>query len=330
MRRSVLVAICLVLRVRGATFVAVTRVAVLVVRGLLVVDGRGFRVVAWADLVGAGVRGQLVGVLGVDWRMLASEEAEEAAARSVARSVIIGRAWSETLLLTSVTYQHKLDKDRDDEEDAARMISMTSAPEKHGEGSSHGYDRDGQAGRLHLAGRPVAWQLGEAVLVAGGSVLGISSAEGRAHGSGTGAGATLIGSSNVDEAADESDIQDHGDEGGEGVAGQATEEQQAEKRVQHADARYTLDGAHPCRDGDVVVAQSGQEVAVDAEDEGAAAELDTPDEPLQELEGEARSGTHVGGAACRRLRRCLPQVWWVRAVARDRQVLLVVVEVTWV
>jgi len=36
-----------------------------------------------------------------------------------------------------------------------------------------------------------------------------------------------------------------------------------------------------------VIVESGEKVRVDGEDEGSAAELDSADEPLEELEGDA-------------------------------------------
>lgn len=45
-----------------------------------------------------------------------------------------------------------------------------------------------------------------------------------------------------------------------------------------------------------MVVQRCEEVRVDGEDNGAAAELDAADEPLHEFEAEACSGTHDGDA----------------------------------
>lgn len=108
----------------------------------------------------------------------------------------------------------------------------------------------------------------------------------------TTARAALVRDGDIDEGADKGDIQHHGEERGEGEAGDAAQQQQGGQGVQDGDAGDALDGADAGRNGQLVVGEAGEEVRVDAEDEGRAGELDAPDEPLSGLEAEAGSGGH--------------------------------------
>lgn len=78
------------------------------------------------------------------------------------------------------------------------------------------------------------------------------------------------------------------------MTSEATEHQQGQQRVQRASPRDALDGAEAGGDGKLVVVQRCEEVGVDGEDDGAAAELDAADEPLHEFEAEACSCAHDG------------------------------------
>lgn len=71
------------------------------------------------------------------------------------------------------------------------------------------------------------------------------------------------------------------------MTGEAAEHQQGQQRVQGAGAGDALDGPEAGGDGQLVVVQRCEEVGVDGEDDGAAAELDAADEPLHEFEAEA-------------------------------------------
>lgn len=137
-----------------------------------------------------------------------------------------------------------------------------------------------------------AGQGGEAVLVACGRGVGLPLAKGRVDVAGAAAGAVLVHDGHVDEAADEAEVEDDGDEGGECEAGDAAEQQEAEERVEGRGARDARHGADRRLDGEVVVVQRREEVGVYAEDQGRAEELDAADEPLQELEGQARFCAH--------------------------------------
>ncbi|KAG8421752.1 hypothetical protein J3458_003598 [Metarhizium acridum] len=158
----------------------------------------------------------------------------------------------------------------------------------------HCDDGDGHAGGLQPARGMEAGQSGEAILVARGHGVGPSLAKGRVDVAGAAAGAVLVHDGHVDEAADEAEVEDHGDEGGECEAGDAAEQQQADERVEGRGARDARHGADRRVDGEAVVVQRRQEVRVYAEDEGRAEELDAADEPLQELEGQARFCAHGG------------------------------------
>lgn len=137
----------------------------------------------------------------------------------------------------------------------------------------------------------IAGQVGEAIAAIGGSIR-LALSKGRINISPAAAGTIPVRDGNIDEGADEGNVQDDGDERGEGNAGKAAEKQQANEGVKHAGAHNALDGSHRGRDMQVVITQGGKEIGVDAEDQGGTEELDAADEPLQELEGEPGFGAH--------------------------------------
>lgn len=131
-----------------------------------------------------------------------------------------------------------------------------------------------------------AGQLGEALIpiyCAGRLAL----AKRRIEDAGAAAGAVLVGDGNVDVGADEGDVEHNSDKSDQSVAGKAAQHEQRQQRVQSSSARDALDGSQAGGDGQVVVVERCEEVGVDGEDDGAAAELDAAEEPLQEFEAEA-------------------------------------------
>ncbi len=72
--------------------------------------------------------------------------------------------------------------------------------------------------------------------------FGVTASERRVHLSRARAGAISIGSSNVDEAAYEGDVEDDGEERRDGMPSQAAQEEESRQRVQNSEAGYTFHG----------------------------------------------------------------------------------------
>ena len=68
---------------------------------------------------------------------------------------------------------------------------------------------------------------------------------------------------------------------------QAAGEQDAQNAVEGAGARQTLNGFHPCWDGEVVVGLGREEVREDGEDDGGVEELQDADGEVGEAEDHA-------------------------------------------
>lgn len=104
----------------GHPIVGVARLAVLGValgeRVLAAIDVRFLGLVALANLVGRGVRGQHVGVAAVGIVPVAAEESAEAAA-AVARGVVVGGRRAEALFFLAVPAETKFGQGRNDKED---------------------------------------------------------------------------------------------------------------------------------------------------------------------------------------------------------------------
>jgi len=101
----------------------------------------------------------------------------------------------------------------------------------------------------------------------------------------------------VDEGAEEGDVEDAGDEDEEAQSAEEVQHEEVDERVEDAGARDAFDGADVLGDWHGVVVQRGEIVTVDAEDDAGAAELDSAQEVLHDLEGEANFASHVGGCA---------------------------------
>lgn len=162
------------------------------------------------------------------------------------------------------------------------------------QGCLHGNDGHGKRGRLQTASRVEAGQHCKSI----GSLsdlVALALAERRVKVALAAAGAILVGDGNVDEGANKGNVEDDGQKGGEGLPREAAENQQGDDCVEDGGAGDAGDGADGVGDVEVVVGEGGEEVAVDAEDDGCAEELHAAVEPLEELEGEARSCAHGGG-----------------------------------
>lgn len=126
--------------------------------------------------------------------------------------------------------------------------------------------------------------------------IGRALTERSVHGTGTRVASVLVGDGDVNVGGYEGHVEDDGDEGGEGVAGQAAQQEQADEGVERCGAGDALDGADRVRYREGVVVQGREEVRVYGEDESRGTELDSADEPLQELQGERHLCTSVGFA----------------------------------
>lgn len=145
----------------------------------------------------------------------------------------------------------------------------------------HRNNGNGQDSRLHPAYRHVLGQRHTTVVSRRDVGIGVTGPEdGLDITAGAGAGAVLVDGGDVDEGAEEGDVEDDGDERGQGEAGEAAEQQQADGGVENGGARDTLNCPKVRRDGDLVVGHGGHEVRVEGEDEPRAAELHAPVEPL--------------------------------------------------
>lgn len=90
------------------TFMAVTRLSVLVMSKGITANSSGLSVVAVANVIGGGVLRQGVFVMRSGSTSLRAEAAQESLLASRARGVVVGWAWSKALLLASVTNQDEL------------------------------------------------------------------------------------------------------------------------------------------------------------------------------------------------------------------------------
>lgn len=94
--------------VRSLAVVLVTSLAVLRVCRGFVTDGGSLGVIALTDLFGSSMHGECIWVVSVGL-LVASETCEETSlTAAVARSVVVGGAWTEARLLTSVADQDNL------------------------------------------------------------------------------------------------------------------------------------------------------------------------------------------------------------------------------
>ena len=264
-------------------------------------NGGSVSVVAGAVVDGSvqvgrsGVRGKSVVVRGSNASVLvtarhhAAEEARlalvllvDVAISAVAGGVVVGGRGSVALLLAVVTSQGKLGEERQDEEE-------------------DGNDSHCKASSLETASRAVLGKGSEAARALAGGSIGLTTAEGSIEIAIAGACTVTVGYSDVNEGANEGEVDSHSEEGSDCASGQTPEQQHGAQSVENGSARDTLNGANGIRDAQVMVVKSSEEVGVDAEDEGGAEELDGTERPLKELETKSDLFTHDGGIKCRKL-----------------------------
>jgi hypothetical protein len=99
--------------------------------------------------------------------------------------------------------------------------------------------------------------------------------------------------SDGNHSTNEEDIKDDSKEREERLATEEACEKHGEDGVENCSARKTSDCLEPCADHKVSVGQDRQEVAIDAQDDTGAAELDRIEDGLKQLESSAAE-CHLG------------------------------------
>lgn len=100
---------------------------------------------------------------------------------------------------------------------------------------------------------------------------------------------------NSDEASNEGDVKNQADDAEDSDTSQAASENDGADGVKDCGARNALDGLLPVGDGKVAISKDGEEVTVDAEDDGSAAEGERVEHSLEDAERTALDETHCGG-----------------------------------
>jgi hypothetical protein len=195
-----------------------------------------------------------------------------------AAGVVVGRAGSEALLLLVVTREENLDGDGDEEENG-------------------GDDGNSEASLVEVAGGAVRGSVGPlpALAVTVEALLGVAgtSAERRVDNTAAAVCAVARQDSDGNHGTAAEDIEDQANEGEEGLAAQAAREDDGEDGVEDSGARQALDSLLPGRDVDIAVSEDREEVAVDSEDDGRAAELEGVEEGGREPEDSAADSHDV-------------------------------------
>jgi hypothetical protein len=266
--------------------------AILVIRGL-VAHGRGVGGIAVPHGGRLRVRGEGVGVLLRRAAKLGVARGARAALPELApgragRVAVVGRG-PEGLLAPAVADERELERDGEEEEDAAGGVSWGRVVGGMGGGDVRSNDGDGEARRVEPTRGVQRRQPHERpVRRAGDRVLGVDVAvpergvdEPRARSSSAGR------ERHVRKRAGEAQVQQHRERREEPEAAQAAHEQDGEDGVQHAGAGDALDGFDVGCNVDVVAGEHGEEVREDAEDDGRAAELDDSQEPGDAFECDA-------------------------------------------
>jgi hypothetical protein len=101
-----------------------------------------------------------------------------------------------------------------------------------------------------------------------------------------------------DEGAAAKEVEEHGKERKDLLAAEEACEQDREDGVQHNRAGHALDSLLPARDGDIAVRLHREEVAVDAEDDSGAAELERIQDGRAEPQ-ESAADSHCEGRVSR-------------------------------
>ena len=99
---------------------------------------------------------------------------------------------------------------------------------------------------------------------------------------------------NGHKPASEDDIQDDAQERKDGDAAEEESQDDGEKRVEQGQPADARDGLLPPGDAFTAIGEHGEEVAVEAEDDGGAREGDEVEEGLAAAQGEAAEFAHGG------------------------------------
>lgn len=241
-----------------------------------------------------GVLGvQVVGGLGLALPELAA---------AGAGGVVVGGGGAVFLFLLVVACDPDLEEDGDEEEEASGACpsQLSEPPTGVDEGSrmmdklrkrgcSRSDDGDGKSRRVDSAREPQVREVCDGLApaetkpvlpVPGAVVVGRPVAERGGDVAGAGICAVAGEDGEGDEGGAEAEVEEHGDEGEELDAAEAAGGEDCENGVEDGDAGDALDGLPVARDGEVMVGEDGEEVGVDAKDDGCAAEFEGVEEAV--------------------------------------------------
>jgi hypothetical protein len=213
---------------------------------------RGTKVVGVAGSEAASTNGSAGGTeLGILVDLLAVPEV----ALGRARSVVVGWAGAEALLLLVLADKDDLHEGGDDEED-------------------DGDDGDGEGGGVQAAGGAWGDGVGEVLALASADAVaaetvgvvqsGVAATERGIDDASARAGTMAGQDGDGDEAADEQDVEKDGGEGEEGNAAEAAGEDSCSDGVEDCNTRNALDGLLPGGNALIAVCAHGKEIRVDA------------------------------------------------------------------
>lgn len=252
----------------------VTIGSLVVLQGLVGVDGtvgadsRGLGGVALAHLAGLDVLRQRIGVL-VSTAVHASStpfSAKAATLTARTRGIAVVGARTKLFLLAVVAEEQKLDG--------------------HGEEQkANGNNGCRQTGLLQPAGHTEAGNIDQCAGPVHNTVrISVAVPKGRADVVTIAvAGAAAVGRGNVDEAANEANVEDDGGDKRQQAACQPPQEKNSEQRVEGGCARQTLDGPCPSWNVEVSAVELAEEVGEDDEGDEGAKEDDGSQEKLNDL-----------------------------------------------
>jgi len=173
--------------------------------------------------------------------------------------VAVGRTGTESLLLLVMAHQEDLDEGAEQEEEGAN-------------------NRDSEAGGVELADRAEGSRVGDLVTLAVGSKALLGVLRTITKGSldvARAAGSTITGhDSDGNHGTAAKNIEEYAENGKDCLSTKAASQQDSEDAVQDDGSRETSDGLLPNRNVGITVGLDCEEVAVDAEYNGGAAELE--------------------------------------------------------
>lgn len=158
-------------------------------------------------------------------------------------------------------------------------------------------DGHGEAGLVEAAGGAEAGLVGDLLTVVGTKAigakavasLGVAAAERGVDVAGAGLDTITGQDGEGDEGTSEDDVQEHSEESEEADAAKERGQDDGGDGVDDGDTSNTLDGLLPVGNGTVAVGEDGQEVRVEAEDDGGTAEAehvrDGPEQAIEETHG---------------------------------------------